>query len=593
VAQMIPQNAEQLSNPTSGEKSLFRKIERCLPNDWICYALQRMDKDGTPDFLLIAPKLGFLILEEKSLPINLIKEATTERWTVIRDGSPTEETHPLRQARNYVEHAIKQMHRVGRLRGTKGKLKFTYGHGVVLSNITRKQLLQDGLFSASLGNTFDRDLVVCKDELPTPSDDGNDFRERLSKMTAYFSFDELDDDDIQAIRASIYPEIIARKLGGWVQDRNVKLHTMAVEQEQIARGIGKSDQLPHRLVRGVVGSGKTLVLLMRARIIATENPEWSVLVTFFTRSLTGYMRQNMPLNIKVLTLGQVMCRHWTKYQSKESFPDPRTEDGWQEMSKAFSDGRLKKGIYHAILVDEAQDLTAAQADCLRALLNEETNCAFFCGDGAQNIFNKKVVWKNHGFYFKGRSTKKEFLVNYRNTQEIYDFAERFLEGALMNHYNISENEEDGLLTTNSEIKCRRHGPVPRMAKYPSTEEEREGIIKEIVRLITTQHISPNYITILLPYATPKNQDVVEPYLSGLADAGVPVYWLTKDEAYKSSYQPGGNYVVISTPESAKGLEWEIVFAPSMNKYHDEKAATLRYVAATRAREILYPSEVAF
>jgi hypothetical protein len=591
MAQMIPVNVNQIPQATQCENRLYQLLQDHTNSDWICYARQRIADGRTPDFLIVGPDLGILVLEEKGFPIHQIIGATTESWTVVRNGTATEEPHPLRQARTNIEQALGLIKGIAKLKNDRGKLRFPYGHGVVLSNITRMQLQDTGLFNRSLEKTFDPGFVVCSDELPDDSGNSSDFLTRLRKMTAYFPFAPLKEEDIQTIRAAIFPESIARKLGDWINDKNAELQSLSVEQEQIARGIGKNDKFPHRLVRGVVGSGKTLVLRLRARIVAEENKNWKILVTFFTRSLVGNLKKNMPSNVRALTLGQAMYRHWDQSGITDPFPDPKNDDGWKQMAGAFSDGRLRKGVYDAIFLDEAQDLTAAQADCLRGLLKEETNVAFFCGDGAQNIFNRRVVWKNHGFYFKGRSTKKDFLINYRNTNQIFHFALNFIKGNKDNTEVLTEEDDDERLDSYLPVQCRRHGPAPQVIQYPTEDEECSSVVREIVRLVKTQAIVPASIAIIIPYATYKNRAKVSPYLMGLQQEKIPIYWLTENEKSKSKYDPDTNCVVISTPESSKGLEWDIVFMPSLNAYYEEKAGSLRYVTATRAREILYPSEV--
>jgi superfamily I DNA/RNA helicase len=46
-----------------------------------------------------------------------------------------------------------------------------------------------------------------------------------------------------------------------------------------------------RLVRGVVGSGKTLILLFRAKFISEQNPNWRILALTYNKSLRDYLHQ--------------------------------------------------------------------------------------------------------------------------------------------------------------------------------------------------------------------------------------------------------------------------------------------------------------
>ena len=141
-------------------------------------------------------------------------------------------------------------------------------------------------------------------------------------------------------------------------------------------------------------------------------------------------------------LASAMFSHWRKCNLDKSNLVLQTKD-MRKFSRNFKNGNLLKGEYDAIFVDEAQDLSPDQANCLRSLLKEDTNCAMFAGDGAQNIFNKKIkTWKEHGFAFHGRSSKGEFSINYRNTKEIYQFAYQFLRTVIEKFKALNPSKEE-------------------------------------------------------------------------------------------------------------------------------------------------------
>jgi len=91
---------------------------------------------------------------------------------------------------------------------------------------------------------------------------------------------------------------------------------------------------------------------------------------------------------------------------------------------------------------------------------------------------------------------------------------------------------------------------------------------------------------LYPYATLKFAGKIEPFLNFLKNHEISTYWRAKEGNSKINYDPRENHISISTPESGKGLEWDIVFMPSIEQYRQN---SLRFVSATRAHHILYPS----
>src|SRR4051794_22685276 len=91
----------------------------------------------------------------------------------------------------------------------------------------------------------------------------------------------LTNEDIQAIRFHLFPEVrISAEFKPPVQHQDhllLSLHnikTMDLHQENMAKQIGDK----HRLIRGVAGSGKTLVLASRAKMLAKAHPDWKILV---------------------------------------------------------------------------------------------------------------------------------------------------------------------------------------------------------------------------------------------------------------------------------------------------------------------------
>jgi superfamily I DNA and RNA helicase len=58
-------------------------------------------------------------------------------------------------------------------------------------------------------------------------------------------------------------------------------------QENLAKQLGDK----HRLIRGVAGSGKTLILASRAKLLSNENPDWKILILCYNISLSQGIKQ--------------------------------------------------------------------------------------------------------------------------------------------------------------------------------------------------------------------------------------------------------------------------------------------------------------
>ncbi len=99
--------------------------------------------------------------------------------------------------------------------------------------------------------------------------------------------DVLSEEAEKVYRALIHPDtVIGRQLPLPSLDPQLAATDLKVldrRQEALAKNLGEG----HRVIRGVAGSGKTLVLAYRARLLAENFPRQSVLVTCFTKSCSG------------------------------------------------------------------------------------------------------------------------------------------------------------------------------------------------------------------------------------------------------------------------------------------------------------------
>jgi hypothetical protein len=168
----------------------------------------------------------------------------------------------------------------------RGKLAFPYSHGVVLSNITRRQFKSQEGFNA----VFQSNLIICKDEF-YESVDPLALQERLWNLSPYSYGESLTSTQIDRIRWHIFPEvrINAKPLSLALAEPTVEVSTvlpevlqvMDLEQEQLARSLGEG--------HGVAGSGKTLILVYRCLHLAQQQ-ELPILVLCFNVALASKLR---------------------------------------------------------------------------------------------------------------------------------------------------------------------------------------------------------------------------------------------------------------------------------------------------------------
>ena len=206
---LIPSLNSCIARMTSGEKRFAVRLEQKLDDDYlIWYDVPIGKKQLHPDFIVLHPLRGLLVLEVKDWKIDTIVNVTRANWTIAdrNTNEPKQVKNPLEQARNYVLHAVKLLERDADLVHAiaaphAGKCIVPYGYGVVLTNITRAVFDKQGL-----GDAIESNLVICQDEMYDSVDDG-DFQQRLWDMFPYHFDRTLSPHQVNRIRWHIFPDI--------------------------------------------------------------------------------------------------------------------------------------------------------------------------------------------------------------------------------------------------------------------------------------------------------------------------------------------------------------------------------------------------
>lgn len=164
---------------------------------------------------------------------------------------------------------------------------------------------------------------ICSDEM-TESVDIERFQKLLWQMFRFQFRDKLTLPQIDRIRWILFPEVrVPTKQQELFADELELPDIMAVmdvQQEQLARSLGDG----HRVIHGVAGSGKTMILGYRAEYLAgmSEKP---VLILCFSEPLAKQLKSWMDM--KGLS-NKVSVRHfhgWCSDQLK-TYNQPRPEE---------------------------------------------------------------------------------------------------------------------------------------------------------------------------------------------------------------------------------------------------------------------------
>lgn len=351
---------------TSGEKRLATRFSELLEDDYLCwYDVPVGPQYQHPDFILLHPGRGLLILEVKDWSLDSIIEAKPDSFTVDFGAGRKMQPNPIEQARQYAHVVVNLLKSDPNLINPTGdayagNLTFPWGYGVVLTNITRRQL-----HSSGLSTVLRPRLVLCKDEM-TESAEAEDFQKRLWDMFNVDFSSKLTLPQVERIRARLFPEIRVSRNNLFVEDAEpnaaeepatLDLRVMDLQQEAIARGLGEG----HRIIHGVAGSGKTLILAYRCEFLARTLVK-PILVLVYNKALAAWLAHQIDARgladrVTVRTfhgwcLDQLTLYHVPKPASEgQSF----FQDLVAAVIRAVDSGQIPRAQYGALLIDEGHD----------------------------------------------------------------------------------------------------------------------------------------------------------------------------------------------------------------------------------------------
>ncbi|MFC4736770.1 3'-5' exonuclease [Bacillus daqingensis] len=585
--------------PTAGERLVFNTLKKYLDDDYVVYYEPVID-NYTPDFLIIGPHLGVLILEVKDYTINTIKHVNSNEWTINTNEGTKVLKAPLIQAREYMFKAKNLLGNDEQLKQQDGKYKgqliFPCGYGAVLTRLNQKQYIENNICEVS-----DPQLTLTREEIDP---DNNEFDEELliEKLLNMFIMPfringSLTHEQINAIRYQLFPEVrISHHKPQSVGYREQMLlsmnhiKAMDIYQEKLAKQLGDK----HRLVRGVAGSGKTLILASRVRLIKQEHPDWKVLVLCYnislSRSLLHMIEAKMEEPADLLEAAQ---------PSEERMKDVTVKNfhEWIRQDLLISEKQIpdlieklekKEAIlpkYDAILIDEGQDFETEWMQLVSNMLNKETASLLLVEDKAQTIYSRKTNYlQKTGLDFRGRS--KVLDINYRNTAQIVQFAWDFFQEHTVIK-KVVEGDVDGEALIHPK-STKRKGADPIIVKAASWKEEAQKLTENIRYFHEEKGVPYEEMLVLYRVKRTRDADVVGTLQKELENADIPYNWVTESPETKRDYEKEDGCVKLCTFDSSKGLDFQAVFIvntdsmPFQLEDNKEKEAARLYIGMTRA-----------
>lgn len=541
MAEIIPNRLP--SGATRGERHTFELLKK-LPDDYLVYYEPNI-KNRRPDFIVIAPDLGVIVIEVKGWFYDQILNINDKEILIVRDNRETYEIHPLEQARKYqwrlvgaCEHSPKRSLLFNDKGIHKNKFSFPFCHFVILPNISRDNI--ERREEPNLYEIFKPENTLYRDQLIKLKDASPEKLRQTIKgfFDPWWPITPLTEEQVDVLRSIIHPEIVlsplqSRSSNTGETEQCKELVVLDRKQENNARRIGEG----HRIIYGVAGSGKTVILISRCKWLHDENLSAKILLVCYNVILSVYLKHVLE---KYPRIQVFHFDGWSKHngiiRQVENVSTKSLEDDASLGKRLLEHLKQQQGDfrkYDAILVDEAQDFPPIWFSCiLEALTNPGDGDLLIVCDGNQGIrLIDAVSWKSLGIKAQGRTIHQAFDLdrNYRNTREILKLA---------SHFTIKnpKNDEDSIsiVPVDPNLAIRR-GARPILYSCKDRSEECQKIINIVKRFLEgkvsqnnkTITITPPEIGILYLRKPVKDNEVFQNFFKELRKI-TPVTWLSED-----------------------------------------------------------------
>ena len=601
----FPQGLRQIeSRCNAGERRVLDQLRQCLDDQHIVWHdLPVGEAARQPDFIVLGPGLGLLLLEVKDWKLATIRQATPDRVELATASGPVMTAHPLRQVRDHAMALADLLQRDPALVHDdgphRGRLALRYGWGAVMSNLRRAEVAALPGFDA----VFPPARTLLRDDLDD-SVDPETFVQRLSGLFTVDLAQRLTPAQRERIRWHLFPEL---RLGEpapapaamppeTLPEVPDLLQVMDLQQEQVARTLGDG----HRVIHGVAGSGKTMILVHRARLLAREaEPARPVLVLCYNRALADRIEALVAPDEPLRARLQVRTFHgWcAELARRHRIAVPAAPEGQddadaparlaQAVIAAADAGRVPLGGHHAVLIDEAHDFEDDWLRLAAAMTDPAARRLLVLYDDAQSIYQRlrrRFSFTSVGIQARGRTSV--LRLNYRNTAEVLGLALRFARGLLPERGRDREagrDDEDDRVTGVAPSSSGRRGPRPVLIRARSAHEEAELLAARIADAVVAG--TPlGEIAVLC-----RTRAQMAPIAEALARRGLPLQSMGSAGFQHFDWSQAGIRLV--TLHSAKGLEFAHVHVAGLQRlpWRDETledAVRLVYVAMTRATQSL-------
>ncbi|WP_199249667.1 DEAD/DEAH box helicase [[Phormidium] sp. ETS-05] len=284
-----------------------------------------------PDILVVDKELGLILIEIAPVKIDEIIAGAGDKWQLV-NADPISPS-PAERVQMQIQALLGYCDRETAIAG-----KITARTLIALPQITPEQWQQKTLPNSN--------TIIFQNQVKS------NIIEAIQNAPALVTGEPIDEERWHILKAVISGTTILRKTTQNAVSANGKtraaiitnlqewLYDIDIQQEKIGKQIPPGSQR----IRGIAGSGKTVLLCQKAAHMHLKHPEWDIALIFFTRTLYEQIETLVDQWLRRFSNGDVTY--------KKAQPKLKVLHAWG--------GKQKPGFYYTIC--KAHNITPLTAD---------------------------------------------------------------------------------------------------------------------------------------------------------------------------------------------------------------------------------------
>lgn len=334
-----------IQEQTHGEKvveKLFKQLDEKRFFYIAEYRIPGSRQSLYPDFILVVRDLGMLIIEVKDY-IEILDGSTQKELSIRqRDGKIVQVENPEQQARRYaheLSNVLKErddLLRKERGQNERKELAFRWQPIVIYPNLSRSLINQMEKYNVTQPNT-----TWCRDDLVSIESLTKAIERSMTgqKPVPFNVMNEI----FNALRGALNPSLVVHDQQGH------DIGTLSLLQEYLTfEALKLTGDMSVRLIRGVAGSGKSLILMRRAHHLVEENPNLRILIVTYNSDLADNLRERLGrYEVEVINFHKQCVKAFKEVGFR--WKEPIKRIGWLEQ---YQTSRIQQAGLTIDFVDE-------------------------------------------------------------------------------------------------------------------------------------------------------------------------------------------------------------------------------------------------